>query len=78
VEPRELLKLNRDHFQRPWPRWAKLAAARFLRILFLRFTAAHWMRCFDTGDLYAALEPIFEKWVGLGAIGPLQYRIEGA
>src|SRR2546430_1955653 len=58
--PEQLRHIIEQDLKRPWPKWAKLAAARLLHHLFPNLTATQWMECLESPDPFEKLFAIFD------------------
>ncbi len=52
--------IDEAEFNRPWPRWTKLATARLLQILFPSVAASKWLGCFESKEPLEAVLAVFE------------------
>lgn len=50
ISPEQIQVAVESEFKKHRPKWAKLAGARFLHILFPKLTAGQWVTCFESTD----------------------------
>jgi len=69
-----LRTISEEDFRRPWPKWAKRAAARVLQLLLPVKTTKQWLECFEGDGPFDTFDSLMEGGWVWGRLA--RYRVE--